>query len=119
MHLIADVLDEQLQDVHGLNAGRVDGIVLEVREGQPPRVVYLEVSPITLLARFSLRLARWYARFDTHLGPGRGTPFRIPWSRVTRDGPSLGIDLALAATPINAFDDWLRRVILDRIPGMG
>jgi hypothetical protein len=118
MHLVADVLDEQLQDIHGENAGRIDGIILDVRDGKPPRVAYLEVSPVTLLARFSLRLARRYARFDRKLGPGRGEPFRIPWSRVTRDGPLLKMDLTLAATPINAFEDWLRRTIVERIPGM-
>jgi hypothetical protein len=120
VHLIADVLDEQLQDVHGINSGRIDGIILEIRDGKPPRVAYLEVSPVTLLARFSVRLAVWYARYDAKLGPGRGIPpFRIPWSRVTREGPLLKMDLAVAATPINAFNDWLRRAVVERIPGMG
>lgn len=77
IHLIADVLDEQLQDVDGESAGRIDGIVLELRDGRPPRIAYLEVSPVTLLARFSVPLATWYARFDRKLGVGRGVPFRI------------------------------------------
>jgi hypothetical protein len=117
MHLIADVLDEQLHDVHDRNSGRIDGIVLEPRLGQPARVTYLEVSPITLLARFSEPLARWYATFDRRLGPGRGTPFRIPWSRVTRNGPLLKMDLDVESTPINALENWLSRAIVRRIPG--
>ena len=117
MHLIADVLDEQLRDSRDQNAGRIDGIVLEIRDGKPPRVAYLEVSPITLLARFNVRLGVWYARIDARLGKGRGAPFRIPWSRVTRDGPLLRMDIDVKATPINALEDWLSRHIVRRIPG--
>ncbi len=49
-HLVADFLDEQLVDRKGEPAGRVDGIVIELREDRPPRVVCVEASPITVLA---------------------------------------------------------------------
>lgn len=117
MRLFADVLDEQLHDSKGRNAGRIDGIILELRENAPPRLTYVEVSPITLLARFSERLARWYARFDRRLGPGRGTPFRIPWNRLTREDPAFKLDLDVESTAINALEDWLRKRIVDHIPG--
>ena len=117
MNLVADVLDQQLVDSKGRQAGRVDGIVLELRADRPPRLAYIEVSPITLLSRFNRRLARWYARHDRKLGEGRGVPMRIPWSRLTRDGPSLVMDLDAESTPIFAFENWLRRHIVERIPG--
>lgn len=117
MRLFADVLDQQLHDVNGQNSGRIDGIILELRDGEPPRLTCVEVSPITLLARFSERLARWYARFDRRLGPGRGTPFRIPWSRLTRERRAFRMDLDVEATSINALEDWLRERIVERIPG--
>lgn len=117
MLLVADVLDEQLRDSKGRQAGRVDGIVLELRDGKPPRLAYLEVSPITLLSRFSRRLAYWYARHDRRIGEGRGVPVRIPWSRVTRDGPTLVIDIDAESTPIFALEDWLRVHIVEHIPG--
>jgi hypothetical protein len=117
VHLVADVLDEQLHDARDRNAGRIDGIVLELRPGKPPRVAYLEVSPITLLARFSDRLAGWYATYDARLGPGRGAPFRIPWSRVTREGPLWKMDIDARSTPINALEDWLSEKIVRRLPG--
>ena len=78
LHLVADVLDEQLRDRNDDNAGRVDGIILLLCEGRPPIVTHVEVSPITLLERFNRRLGRWYARHDARLGPGRGVPYRIP-----------------------------------------
>ena len=116
-HLVAEVLDKQVVDVNGRNAGRVDGIVLEWREHGPPRVVASEVSPITLLARFSHRLSRWYARRDARLGHDRGTPFRIPWGNLERKKRRVALDRDVEATPINAFEDWLRERIVERIPG--
>jgi hypothetical protein len=117
MHLIGDVLDEQLKDVNGRNAGRIDGIILELRDDEPPRVAYVEISPITLLARFNRRFADWYAKFDRRLGPGRGTPFQIAWSRITRSGPTLQTDLDVESTSIMALEDWLRERIVSHIPG--
>jgi len=117
IHLIADVLDKQIVDNNDRNAGRVDGIVIELRDGRPPLVAAIEVSPITLLGRFSRRLAQWYARWDARLGPRRGYPFRIAWSRLERTALSVKLDSAVDDTPINAFEDWLRRRIVDRIPG--
>jgi hypothetical protein len=116
VHLIADVLDQQLRDAANVNAGRVDGIILELRDGRPPRLAYVEVSPITLLGRFSERLARWYARYDARLGAGRGVPYRIPWNSVQRDGTSLKMDLAVDETPINAMENWLSTIV-KRLPG--
>lgn len=117
MHLIRDVLDKQLCDVNGEKAGRIDGIVLVLRQDKPPRIAYVEVSPITLLARFSMRLARWYARWDERLGKGRGVPFRIQWNRLTQEKTSFTMDLDVEATPINALEDWLREKIVEHIPG--
>ena len=117
MNLVADVLDELLMDSKRRQAGRVDGIVLELRDGKPPRLAYVEVSPITLLSRFNRRLGHWYARHDRKLGEGRGVPVRIPWSRLSREGPTLVTDLDAESTPIFALEDWLRRRIVEKIPG--
>lgn len=120
MHLFADVLDKQLVDVRGRNAGKVDGIVLELRDGAPPRVAYIEVGPITLLRRFSERLARWYARYDARFGAGRGTPYRIPWSRcrIDHDRPVVTLDFDAGTTPMLAVERWVRDRIA-WIPGSG
>ena len=117
MHLVAEVLDQQLCDSRGKPAGRVDGIVLELRDDKPPRVAYVEVSPITFLSRINRRLSRWYARHDRRFGKGRGVAFRIPWTRLTPSGTALQIDMDSEATPIVAVEEWLRRRIVERIPG--
>lgn len=115
--LVHDILDKQLKDRNADNAGRVDGIVLALREGQPPFVRYVEVGPITLLSRFSMRLSRWYARWDAKVRGDRGMPFRIPWSGISHEGPTLFMNQDVEATPINAIEDWLRVHVVERLPG--
>jgi hypothetical protein len=115
IRLVHDVLDKQIKDRDGDNAGRVDGIVIELRDDAPPIVRYIEVGPVTLLSRFSGRLAHWYARYDRKLGKGRGVPVRIPWTRLTREGPTIRMDLDVEATPINALEDWLRVHVVERM----
>ena len=117
IRLVHDVLDAQVKDVDGQNAGRVDGVVIELRDGAPPIVRYLEISPITLLARVSERLARWWARHDAKIRIDRGRPFRVPWQNVRPNGSTIIVDLDVEATPINALEDWLRVNIVGRIPG--
>jgi sporulation protein YlmC with PRC-barrel domain len=117
LRLVAEVLDQQVCDAKGRRSGRVDGIVLELRDGKPPRLAYIEVSPITLLSRFSRRLAHWYARHDRKFGEGRGVAARIPWTRMTHDGQTLTTDIDAESTPIFALEDWLRRAIVEKIPG--
>ena len=119
LNLISEVLDEQLRDSKGRQAGRIDGIVLELRDGRPPRVAYVEVGPTTLLSRFSRRLAQWYSRHDRKFGEGRGVAFRVPWSRLSPDGPGFTMDIDGESTPIFALEDWLRRHVVEHIPGGG
>jgi sporulation protein YlmC with PRC-barrel domain len=117
MRLIDEVLDAQIYDADGIPIGRADGIVLEIREGRPPRVSAIEVGPITLLRRFSDRLAARYARLDRHFGPGRGVAFRIPFSSLAIRTTHLQSDLRAEETPILAAEDWLRTHIVAYLPG--
>ena len=114
--LVRDILDNQLLDVTSQNAGKVDGIVLEMRPGELTRVQYVEVGPITLLRRLNRRLGDWYARIDARFGKGRGAPIRIPVSRLILDSPSLRIDLAADRLPIMALERWLSRHIVAKVP---
>jgi len=116
VHLVRDILDNQLLDANSQNAGKVDGIVLEMRQGEPTRVHYVEVGPTTLLRRLNRRLGDWYARIDARLGEGRGAPMRIPISRLFLDFPSLRIDLAVDSLPLMALERWLSKHIVAKIP---
>ena len=117
MRLIRDVLDMQLYDADDIPIGRVDGIILELRDGGPPRVTAIEVGPITLLRRFSVRVAAWYATLDRRFGPERGSPYRIEWSLLTIQKVKVKADLACKDTPILAVEDWLAEHIVKHLPG--
>lgn len=116
MNLIRDVLDNQLVDRGQRKMGKVDGVVLEVRDGRPPRVAYIEQGVSVLARRFGPRLGDWLRRWrrDT-----REDPFRIPWSDVRDVGIDVEIDTDAEALPTLAWEQWLRRHIIGRIPGGG
>jgi len=116
-HLVRDVLDKQLVDIAGKKAGRVDGIIVELSKDRPPKMIAIEVSPITLLARFSRRLADRYAKLDRRFGRERGRPYRIHWQKLIGRGPTIVFSDEIDTTPINAVEDWLRVKIVERIPG--
>jgi hypothetical protein len=117
VRLINEILDKLLIDSDGVPSGRADGIVLEIVDGQPARVVAVEVGPITLLRRWSAKLASAYAKLDRHFGSERGASYRIPLSLIGVKSARLHVALKAHDTPILAVEDWLGAKIIDRIPG--
>ena len=59
MNLTRDILDQQVVDRAGQRLGKVDGVILELRDGEPPRVAAIEIGPVTLTRRIHPRLAEW------------------------------------------------------------
>src|ERR687886_565128 len=57
MDVIRDVLDKQLIDRNNQKMGKVDGIVMVLREGERPRIAYIEVGAVALARRLHPRLA--------------------------------------------------------------
>ncbi|ACC85470.1 hypothetical protein [Nostoc punctiforme] len=72
MNIIRDVLDNQLVDSDQHKLGKVDGIVIELRDGEPPRLSYIETGMTTLARRIHPRLGRWVAAIQSSWGAKRG-----------------------------------------------
>lgn len=114
---LAGVLDQQLLDRERRPMGMVDGLTIEVREGEPPRVADILVGGTTLGERlagpvgWALRAAarRWGAR--------QGAPTRIPWSAVRDVGVDVEVDVDARQTSTLHWEDWMRRHLIGRIPG--
>jgi hypothetical protein len=90
MDLARDLLDQQLFDQEWKKIGRVDGVILELRSGRPPRVAAMELGMATLAHRVhpsferALRRLASLLRIDVE-------PVRIPLTAL-RD---VGLDIQL------------------------
>jgi hypothetical protein len=118
MDLVRDVLDTQLIDRHGRQMGKVDGIVLEVADGEPPRVAFLATGTQTLWRRVHPRLARWARRIE-RLWTRGPDECRIAWSAVRDVGIDVEVDVDAEETPAFALERRVREKIVRRIPGSG
>src|SRR5437867_12251005 len=93
MDLIRDVLDNQVVDRNGRNMGRVDGIIGELRPGQPVRVAFMEMGPPTLAGRLHPKLGKWVDKRMPKVDGRKSGTFRIPWSKVSHVGINVEVDL--------------------------
>src|SRR6195952_562101 len=82
LELGRDVLDKQVVDRDGIKMGRVDGLVLEVREGHAPRIEAIEMGGVVLAARIHPRLARWVDGWRKRFKVRKTAIYRVPWSAV-------------------------------------
>ena len=115
MHIGRQLLDQQLVDRNNLDVGTVDGIVLELREGAPPRIAALLTGGHILAERLHptfARLMRWLTR---GWGPPNHEPLRIAWSQVMKIGIDVKVDIA--ADDAMPWEHWVRDHIIRRIPG--
>jgi sporulation protein YlmC with PRC-barrel domain len=117
MELGRDVLDQQVSDRNGIAMGRVDGVVLELRTGKPPRVARLTVGGPALLRRISPALSRSAERWRKRWGPQERSGLEVPWSKVLKVGIDVKVDVDAERTPAMAWERWVRERIIGRIPG--
>jgi sporulation protein YlmC with PRC-barrel domain len=114
--LIRDVLDKQLRDRKGSDMGKVDALILEEREGAAPRVTFIEVGGGALARRLDPRLAPLVKGLARAIGVTDGEPVRIPWSKVTRIGVEIELDVDAEECGAWAWESRLRDTWLFRLP---
>jgi sporulation protein YlmC with PRC-barrel domain len=117
MELGRHVLDQQVIDRNGELMGKVDGITLELRAGQPPRVSHVVIGGGTAARRVSQRFARWLLDWRRRFGPPNDQPLSVPWSKVLKIGVDVKLDLEAEGTSALAWEHWVQRRIIGRIPG--
>ncbi len=119
LHLIRDVLDEQVIDRRKRKMGKVDGLIIVLRKDQPPRLAYIELGMSTLAHRLHPRLGEWVEALGRKWGARQGEPFRVPWSKVHPLQLDLKVDLDAEETPVLNWEKWLNQHVIKRIPGSG
>ena len=116
MNIVRDLLDKAVVDRHGREMGRVDRIVVERRDGSPPRIVALEVGPSALAARLSRALGRWMTGLLHGLDLAEGQPLRIHVSEILAVTDKVKVDCAFGETAA-ANVERAARAFVSRIPG--
>ncbi|HEX8903711.1 MAG TPA: hypothetical protein VF771_02575 [Longimicrobiaceae bacterium] len=119
IHLVQDVLDQKIRDRREEAIGRVDGIVLEVPDGEAPRVAFLETGGPIPWRRLGPRIGRWARAVRERLGPKEADPARIPWWAVVKVEGDVRVDVDGRGTPVHRWEQWLRDYVVRRIPFAG
>jgi hypothetical protein len=119
VHLARDVLDKLVLDRNREPLGRVDGIVVSLETGKPPRVVAIELGTATLWNRVSGSIARLFTWLERTLGVSDGSPVRIKFEDVTPGRVDVRADVEAAGTGALAWENWWREHFVAHIPGAG
>jgi sporulation protein YlmC with PRC-barrel domain len=119
MHLVRDLLDNQVNDKRDRKMGKVDGIILLLRKGKPPKVEAIELGMSTLLCRISDRLGLFAARLERRWGITDGEPVRIPFGKIDRIGIDVRVKVDADRTTVYDWERWICRVLIEKIPVPG
>jgi sporulation protein YlmC with PRC-barrel domain len=110
LHLVRDVVDHEIVDVHQLPCGVVDDVELEFVPGRGFRVVALLVGP----GAWQRRLPTWMAKVAGWIA-GR-EEVRVAWSEVAFIGERVALRKTAAELGLGAADRrWGARIA--RVPG--
>ncbi len=119
IRLVHDVIDAQLVDRSHRKIGRVDALVLELRDGAPPRVAAILTGGPARAARIG-RWAMWLARALHALGRARRPGVdRIPFRKVRCVADTIQVDVDRHDLESHHLEDWLADHVICRIPGAG
>jgi sporulation protein YlmC with PRC-barrel domain len=117
LHLVHDVLDAQLIDRERRKVGRVDALMLQLEPGRPARVAAICIGGperARRIARWVLWLSRALRAIARVEGPGGS---RVPFDAVRCIGDTIQIDVDGRDLESGRLEVWLRRHVIDRIPG--
>jgi len=115
-HVVRELLDNQLVDADKLNLGKIDGIAIHVAQGKQPRVTHLESGALILARRLGPRWERLVAFMTRHFGVRKNPVFRVPWSKVTKTGIDIYIDVDGVKSDAFAWEHWLDDHLIGRLP---
>jgi sporulation protein YlmC with PRC-barrel domain len=116
MELVGDLQDKKVVDRNGRELGRVDRVVLEVRAGEPPCVVAIELGIGVLGSRLGVVAGGLLQGLEHALRIDAGRPYRIPLTAVLSIDDVVKVDVAAGDTPALALEQRLRAA-LRSMPG--
>jgi hypothetical protein len=112
------LLDRQILDRDGLPVAKVDDIELAVRADGRLAVAALLCGPGALGPRTGGRLGRWTEAIWRRLRPDEDPqPGRIDAALVTGTDSAVHVSASAAELRLDGLERWVRRYVVDRIPG--
>jgi hypothetical protein len=113
-----ELLDRQVVDVDGSNAGKVDDLELTRLDDGSLLVTAILTGPGALAPRLGGRLGTAWASAFRRLHPDADPePARISFGVVCELGPRVRLTISLHHLAVNRFERWVRDNIVARIPG--
>ncbi|MET8911307.1 hypothetical protein [Micromonospora sp. NPDC004551] len=118
IQLAKQLLDRQIVDVDGRLVGRVDDIAFAVDEEGHPYVDCLLTGQTALGERIGGRIGRLLvAVANRFTDDGPVPPLRVALTQVDRVDSVVRLRCPAADLPPSPVETWLRRHLIDRIPG--
>ncbi|WP_406043887.1 hypothetical protein OG799_05925 [Micromonospora sp. NBC_00898] len=118
VQLAKQLLDRQIVDRDGRLVGRVDDIAFAVDDEGFPYVDSLLTGQGALGQRMGGRIGRILVGIaDRFVDDPPVRPIRIPLTMIERVDSTVRLRAAAADLPPAPVEDWLRRHLIDRIPG--
>ncbi len=117
LHLVHDVQDAQLLDRHHDKIGRVDGLLLALEDGRPPRVATILVGGRVRDERIGAPV-RWFMQLLRTLVDVKSDGIsRIPFSAVREISHVVEVDVDGADLASQHVERWLCDHVVRHIPG--
>jgi len=112
-----DVLDALLMDRNRENIGRCDTLMLELRDGKPPRVATLLIGGQVR----DERIGKWMTHLSRLFHGGKRAAdegvSRIPFAAMRSLGETIRMDVVRDELPSEHVEQWLAKHVICRIPG--
>lgn len=120
MQLDRHLLDRKILDRDGRIVGNVDDIAFGVDDDGLPYVRALLVGQLALGQRIGGWLGRWLSHLARRLSAERpARPIEISYQFVAEVDSAVHLSVGQDRLPEPALESWLRRNVIDRIPGSG
>ena len=116
MDVATIMLDKHIVDRNGHELGRVDGIVLEVRPGEPPKLTDILIGASALGCRVNPIVGRWVHALEHALGLGSVRPIHVDCTRIEEIDDKIKIDLSASDTTADVVERRIRTWLL-KLPG--
>ena len=113
-----DLLDRQILDSNDTPVGKVDDVEFAFDEQGRPVATALLLGPLVLGARLGGHLGVWVVAVGRRFRPEQSPdPARISIDDIRDLGDTVNLRIPVEETGTQKLEVWLRRHIIERLPG--